>query len=616
MKLIRIIDMISQIEKSSFLKIIDNLSADLRTTNKEIEKILSESEGQIKNVDNDNIVKLFNLVKKGFRARIERKLQFNNFQLGLLIDIITRDGNSIMSHDWFAKLYNNEILQLKSKLGRFIPKLNEDSIDFEPNRKRDYLIYRNCVKTAYENDVLVNRDPVITMDEKSILNTLAQSLNLSVEEVRLIYYSIVPLTKISIDEIIGSLKELGIIFYKRKTNQIYIPDEIVWILRELIGIELPKKYFRRILRQLTDSEINRVSRKHNINRKFSRIEKIEEILNQGVNVRQVLLSDMYKDDISKTEKKNYILELMQKKLEIELSKYGATSEERVSILVDYFKDLEKDENLGMSQDGFIKLLKDLKTAFTNLNKQVKYEFELQQEEVLSFNILNDYSIKPRDILYLIPKRELIEFCKNYNIKTRGNIVSNILKNYKDTENLYLENYELFGKRDLNKLKERGINVKESELGLKYERLTKKIFTKLSYNVDEKLRKTLNTKLHQMDILLNLGNSEVIIVECKTIKDRNYNKYSSVSRQLKSYEKLCKNHGFMVRQILIVSNDFSDDFISECEYDYELNLSLITSSGLLTILDGYKRSSRTIFPTKLFLKGGLLDANRIVKVINK
>jgi hypothetical protein len=73
---------------------------------------------------------------------------------------------------------------------------------------------------------------------------------------------------------------------------------------------------------------------------------------------------------------------------------------------------------------------------------------------------------------------------------------------------------------------------------------------------------------------------------------------------------------MVRQILIVSNDFSDDFISECEYDYELNLSLITSSGLLTILDGYKRSSRTIFPTKLFLKGGLLDANRIVKAINK
>ena len=616
MRLIRILDIVNQIERSSFLKIIDNLSLDLKTTHKEIDKILSESEGQIKNVDNSNIVKLYNLVKKQFCDKIERELQFNNFHLGILIDIITRDGNSIMSRDWFAKLYNNEISNLKSKLIQFTPKLAEDNIDFELHRKRDYVIYRNCVRTAYENDILLNRDPVITKDEKSILNTLAQSLNLSVEEVRLIYFSIVPLKKISIDNIVSYLKELGIIFYKRKTYQIYIPDEIVWILRELIGIELPKKYFRRILRQLTDSEINRITKRHNIDKKLSRARKIEEILNQGVNVRQVLLYDIYKDTITKTEKKNYILELIHKKLEIELPKYGTTSEERVSKLIDYLKNLEEDENLGMSKEGFSKLLKELKTAFPKLNHKVKREFELQQEEALSFDILNDYNIKPSDILYLIPKNELIDFCKNGNIKTRGNLVSNILKNYKDVQNLYLENYELFGRRDVNGLKERGIRIKESELGLKYENLTKKIFERLNYNVDEKLRKSINTKRHQMDILLNLGNNEVIIIECKTIKDKDYNKYSSVSRQLKSYEQICKSRAYMVRQIILVSNDFSDDFISECEYDYELNLSLITSLELRTILDGYEKTSRTFFPTKLLLKGGLLDAERIVKVLNK
>ena len=41
----------------------------------------------------------------------------------------------------------------------------------------------------------------------------------------------------------------------------------------------------------------------------------------------------------------------------------------------------------------------------------------------------------------------------------------------------------------------------------------------------------------IDILLNLDNNEVIIVECKTSKERGYNKFSTVSRQLKSYQNL-------------------------------------------------------------------------------
>ena len=169
---------------------------------------------------------------------------------------------------------------------------------------------------------------------------------------------------------------------------------------------------------------------------------------------------------------------------------------------------------------------------------------------------------------------------------------------------------------MKSLHEKGLSVKESELGSLYEELTKKIFIKLGFNVDEKLRKQINTKGSQMDILLNLGGKDVMIVECKTIKDRDYNKYSSVSRQLKSYERMCRNKGYNVAQVLIVSNEFSDDFISECEYDYELNLSLITSRGLAKILEGFKNSHLTEFPVRLLLKGGLLNGDRIDKVLTK
>jgi len=616
MRLIKILDLVTQIEKSSFLKIIDNLASGFRSSNSEIDKILSEGEDQIRNIDNANIFKLFNLTKDGFSNLIDEKLQYNDYHLDILIDIMIRDGNSIMTREWLSKLYSDEIKNLESHMKSFTAQLGEDRKEIDTSRKRDYVIYNNCVNTAFYNDEQQNREKIISRDEKSILNTLADSLELSIEEVRMIYYSIVGISKIDIDIIINSLKELGIIFLKRKTNTIYIPDEIIWLLRDLVGIELSNKYFRRILRQLRDSEINRICKKHNIDLKLTREEKIRQVLKQGISVRSVLLQDIYRDKVSKSEKKEFLQDLIGKKLDIKLSRHGTTAEERLDKLIEYFQDLEKDENIGISIDGYDKLLKDLNTFFPEINQIVKEEFELQQEFVMTVELMSDYNIKPRDILVLLPKPELAKFCEECSIKTRGNISSNILGSYKDIKKLYLENYELFGKRDFNALKEKGIEIKESEIGVKYEQLTKVIFKELGYDVDEKLRRKINTKRAQVDIILNLGKNEVIIVECKTIKDRDYNKYASVSRQLKAYEKLCEKNGYRVLQIILVSNDFTEDFIADCEYDYELNLSLVSSTGFLRILNGFKRSCLDMFPTKLFLKGGKLNEDRIVMALNR
>ncbi len=252
-----------------------------------------------------------------------------------------------------------------------------------------------------------------------------------------------------------------------------------------------------------------------------------------------------------------------------------------------------------------------------LSNQIKSEFELQEEKILKSSYLLDFNIKPRDVLEIISEKELEEFCKLKGIKTRGDIIRNILDAYKDAENLYIENYENIGFRNFTVLKENGITIKESELGIKFEDLTKTILKKLGFNVDERLRKKLNTKKDKIDIVLNLGNNNLIIVECKTVKESGYNKFSSVSRQLKAYTNLAKLNNFNVIKSLLIAPNFSDEFINDCEFEYELNLSLLTASSLVKILEGFKNLKKyKQFSYKLLMRDVLINEDRILKAISK
>src|SRR5690606_37624089 len=107
------------------------------------------------------------------------------------------------------------------------------------------------------------------------------------------------------------------------------------------------------------------------------------------------------------------------------------------------------------------------------------------------------NIKPRDILDLITLPDITKFIKDNGIKQRGDNTLNILDHYKDVENLYLENFANVGYRNLNLLKENGISIKENELGLKFEELTKIIFKGLGFNVDDKFKNQLNTQKDMM-----------------------------------------------------------------------------------------------------------------------
>jgi hypothetical protein len=194
------------------------------------------------------------------------------------------------------------------------------------------------------------------------------------------------------------------------------------------------------------------------------------------------------------------------------------------------------------------------------------------------------------------------------------LIENILESYTDSENIYIENYVNLGVRDLNVLKINNILLNAAEIGVKYEEVTKKLLKDLGFNVDEELRAKVNTAKDKVDILINLGNNEVIIVECKTSKSTQYNKFSSCSRQIKAYNNNLTHKGFRVVKSLLIAPDFTADFITECEMEMDINLSLIKSDVLYNIWNGFKKAQHKIFPYNLLMKDALISDEKILRAL--
>ena len=617
MKLEKILDNVNSLEKNSFLKIVDNIKSSSPKNSKEIDKILTDGSYDLKSVDSINIAKVFNLIKAEFATTVKAEFVNTTSQLDILIDIIIKDGNCILKRDWFAKLYEKELHSIKNRTKALQVQLESERSEIEEHRKRDYLIYRACVNTAYTNDNQNNRDAKITDDELSILLTLTKQLELSQEEVKLINYMTIPPVKSDIDAIINLLKNIGIIFYSKKNNTIFIADEVVRVLRKMRKKEIADKYFRRVLKTYKEPQINTICRKHSIDTKELDYEmKITQIIDEGISFSCLMTNEIHKEGTNLTDKKKAINSLWENGLKVASPLKGVTVEEKIDNIITFFEDLEKDEKVGISIEGYEKLLMDLNETLSSFKQLVFKKFELQEETVLNCATLLDYNIKPRDILDILPIELLKEFIAVKELKTRGDLVINILDAYKDSENLMIENYEAIGYRNLNALKENGILIKESELGLKFEELTKNIFEQLGFNVDETLKKDINNSKNRIDVILNLDANNVIVIECKTVKDSGYNKFSSVSRQMKSYVELAKSNGLNVVKSLLVAPEFSDDFINDCDLEFEINLSLITANSLKNILEGFRNSKHKLFPYQLLLKDVLIKEERILKAIKK
>src|SRR5690606_39194937 len=121
----------------------------------------------------------------------------------------------------------------KGRIKQLNQELENDKSEISSQRKRDYKIYKACLHTAYFNDIDNNRDAKVTSEELSIILTLSKTLGLSQEEVKLINYAILPIKKQEVHELIKNLKNIGVIFFSKKENTVFIADEMVRLLRRL-----------------------------------------------------------------------------------------------------------------------------------------------------------------------------------------------------------------------------------------------------------------------------------------------------------------------------------------------------------------------------------------------
>lgn len=612
MRLHEIIENLNFREKNSFLKIINELIP-VSINRNAIDKIISSTEGDLKNLDSLLISEVFQHLESDFQYYLKTEFLDTSSQFDLLIDIIIRDGNAIMNREWFYALYVKEIKQLKKKLKKLEDQLKPENSTLEPDRLRDYKIYYACLKAAYHNDTQNNLDPKITSDELGILLTLAEQLALSQEEIRLINYLIIPLKQKEVQEIVDELKNRGILFYSQKQNKVFVANEMVRTLRGVRGKEIADKHFRRVLKTLLDSQINLVCKRHNIDWRLEREAKIKMIISEGLKFRQVLTEDIFKSDLSLTDKKKNINQIAEKLRVPNLG--GSTIDAKIDLLVSHFINIEKDDKLGISIEGYERLILDLGESLKPINKVLKDEFELSDENVLSSKYLLDYNIKPRDILDILGADAISKFCKSHGISERGDEVTNILNSYQDIESLYVENYRLIANRDLNALKENGLSIKEADLGIRFEKITIDILETLGFDVDENLKKQINTKKSMIDILINLGDNNTMIIECKTSKD-NYSKFSSVSRQIKAYKQLVQAAGYSVIKTLLIAPSFTDDFINDCRDDFELNLSLVEAATLSNIVAAFKTSGLQKINKNLFMRDVLIQEEIVLKGLKR
>ena len=219
MKLENVLSNLNSLEKNSFLKIIDTIISNKPKNAKEIDKILSDESKELKNIDSINVTRIFKLIEEEYLEFIKSEFVNLDSQLDIVSDILTRDGRCIARHDWFARLYENEIVELEKKLKKFSKDLKGENTDLDSSRKRDYLIYKSCVETALFNDESRNQERKITSDEQSILINLSKNLELSQEETKLINYSVLSVEKKNIEDIINELRLIGVIFDSKKIRQ-------------------------------------------------------------------------------------------------------------------------------------------------------------------------------------------------------------------------------------------------------------------------------------------------------------------------------------------------------------------------------------------------------------
>ncbi|WP_027848757.1 hypothetical protein [Marinospirillum minutulum] len=615
MKLKNVLSTVNQIEKSKFLNFLDKVCSEAAGRDNEISKKIKNIDGQVKNASSGEVTELFKVVLPYLELSIKEELSLLGAQANLLINIISRDGNCIARIAWVEALYEKEWENINTHAQFLKPIILSDATDSNLlNQDKKLRIYYECFKEAYFNDEKLKREAKISNDERGILNVLAVQLDIANDDKIAIEHLVAPIHKSDVLACLDSLREIGLLFVSRKHQTVYIPDEIVSILHNIQNKEVADKYLLRILRTFSDAELSNVLKSHEKKiRGVERDQKIKMIIQMGLSVKKLIEVEMHNQDFNINERKERLKKLIED-LDIQAERIGSTLDERSSIILETLKNSSDIEFNSLSAAGYKEMYNCLQELLPNLVSVIKTDFELEETQELDVEKLRSLGITPHDILYLINNNEIKDIRDKLNISPRGNTRLLILENFAGATDKLIENYELLATRDFIKLKENDVAVTEAEIGVKFEEATKVILEQLGLTVDEDLRRASNSAKDRADIVISLTDEDIIIGEAKTLKNGEFAKYSTTSRQIKSYVTRYESIGKRVTQVLIIAPSFSSDFIESAEMDTEVNISLLEAKGLKKIFEAYNSKRNPKFSAKLLTKGGLLKADLIAKNI--
>lgn len=614
MKLNQVLSIVNQVEKSKFITSLDRLCLDAAKNNKALAKKIDNIDGQIKNASGSEITQLYFAVRDFYKVSVKEQILMNSAQINLLVNILSRDGNCVARISWIESLYTREwrILQsLAEELQTEIMACNSNS---PTDRSKALSIYHKCMIEAYTNDKRANRDAKITDDERGILNVLSAQLGLTSDECAALEHLVDNIPKGGVLDALNILRDMGVVFISRKRQEIFVPDEIVQLLNDIQGKDSADKHRLRLLRTFSDAELSNVLKAHGRKiRGICRADKIHTIIHSGLKAQELLATDMHSPEDNQNQRKDRLKQLIVD-LEIDTDKLGTTLDERIQVIITSLANATEKEFNSLSASGFKELLKTLEAHFPTIIKVIRTQFELEDNEVIDTEKLRALSVTPYDILYLLSNDEVKTVRDSMELTKRGNPRFSILECFANATDKLIDNYDALARRDVNTLRQVGSEVAETDIGIKFEEVTKAIFEILDLSIDEDLRKEINTSKDKADIIISLSDDDIIIGEAKTCKSGDFAKYSTTSRQVKAYVTRAESIGKRVAQVLIIAPSFSNDFIESAEMDTEVNISLLEAKGLKLILDAFKSKRNPKFSAKLLTKGGLLKAELIAKTI--
>ncbi|WP_417657412.1 hypothetical protein [Pseudidiomarina aestuarii] len=614
MKLSNVLSAVNQIEKSKFINFLDRVCTEASESDKVLAKRISNFEGQIKDAPSSEVTQLFKLALPLLTKEVKRLLALSGTQASLLINILSRDGNCVAQVSWIERLYAKEwksINDHSQKLKEIIFAGSDPGI-FDENKRLG--IYYSCLKEAFHNDENINREAKITDEERGILNVLAHQLDVTAEDKVAIEHLIHPIEKSGVQDCLNQLREIGLLFISKKEQSVYVPDEIVVMLHRIQGKQLADKHILRILRTLSDAELSNILKAHDKRiRGVDRKEKITSIFKMGLSATQILSQDLHNDKAQVNERKERLKQLISD-LQLKLDKLGSTLEERCELIIQALNTSSDREFNVLSATGYKALFETITKHKPDIIKLLRTEFELEDNIEIEVERLRALSITPYDILYTLTNDEVKSLKVSMDITRRGDVRQVIVEAFANATDKLIENYEALARRDLAMLRQQNVEIAEADIGVKFEEVTKAIFEELGFDVDEDLRRSINTAKDKADILISISEDDIIIGEAKTCKNGDFAKYSTTSRQIKAYVNRCESAGKRVSQVLIIAPTFSTDFIESAELDTEVNISLLEAGGLKKIYEAFKSRRNPNFSAKLLTKGGLLKADLIAKRI--